>query len=207
MTALVHHSPPGGTPDLANDIASLDDTTFARVVPQDGARGGRDLRLHVSGDARTIGAVRILARAAERWVGRGGGSVWTYTPAWRTVPRSAWGPISVLASVETIEATMSAMDRGYAPALTVRAHALDPDIERVLGAEVAAAGAWRPRDGNGLRIVPCPYETRSVTCGSCRLCLDRDLHSLGVGVSFAAHGRGAKDARKRLPVLREQVVR
>lgn len=42
-------------------------------VPQDGARGGRDLRLHVGGDVSSEEGARMLGAAAYRWRLRGGG--------------------------------------------------------------------------------------------------------------------------------------
>jgi hypothetical protein len=152
--------------------AALIDAAFPRGVPQDGAHGGRDLRLHVGGDVRTAEEAALLAGAAERWRARGGGSVWTYTHAWREIPRAAWGSISVLASVEDEEDAQRARERGYAPALVVVQHRGD-----------------RARRSGELRIVPCPAETRQgTTCADCRLCLDRDLHALGIAISFAIHG-------------------
>src|SRR5262249_44299407 len=65
--------------------------------------GDRPLRLHVVGDARTPLAARILAEAAEEYRKRGGRPAWTYTHAWRAVPRECWGDVSVLASCETTE--------------------------------------------------------------------------------------------------------
>jgi hypothetical protein len=69
-------------------------------IPQDGMEGGRDLRLHVGGDAPTAACAQLLGGAAADWRRRGGGAVWTYTHAFRDVPRAAWGPaVSVLASI------------------------------------------------------------------------------------------------------------
>lgn len=173
---------------IAEAEAAAIDRTFRHGVPQDGARGGRDLRLHVSGDVTTAYGAQVLAAAAGRWIDRGGGSVWTYTHAWRTVPRSAWGRISVLASVERPWDAMRAQARGYAPALVVRAHDRG---ERT----------WSPENYPEIKILPCPYETRGVTCSSCRLCLDRDLRGLGLTIGFSMHGIAAAEGRRRLPVI------
>lgn len=143
-----------------------------RTVPQDGARGGRDLRLHVGGDVRTDEEARVLAAAADRWLARRGGTVWTYTHSWRTVRRRSWGKISALASCETLADVSAARARGYAPALVV---------PRFLDTKAWPLGR--------LRAVPCPAELRDdVSCATCRLCLDRDLLSLGVVIVFAIHG-------------------
>lgn len=162
------------------------DRLFMRKVRQDGARGGRDLRLHVSGDAFSSRGAQILADAARRWQERGGGSVWTFTHLWRTIPRSDWGPISVLASVETLRGARVAFESGYAPALTVPEHR-----------DHAALPA-----GKGLKIIPCPAQTVGTTCVQCRLCLDGA--EPGRGVAFALHGTSISRARRRLRVLQEE---
>ncbi len=168
---------------VAAEVAAIDGL-FVRGVPADGARGGRDLRLHVSGDAPHARGARQLAAAAQRYQDRGGGSVWTYTHRWRRIPRSAWGPIAVLASVETTADAHAAVAAGYAPALTVENHAAD--------------FAWTH---GSLRIVPCPAQTRGTTCAQCRLCLDPELVRRKAGVSFALHGAARDVAVRRLVQL------
>jgi hypothetical protein len=157
----------------------------ARRVPRDGARGGRDLRLHVAGDVPTAGGVeaaKLLAGAARRWRLRGGGAVWTYTHQWHRVPRAAWGPISVLASCDQPYEVEIARRRGYAAALVVAAFPSDR----------AFTVAGVPG-----KVVPCPAQTGERTCAECRLCLDRDLLRLDVTVGFAAHGASARRIAER----------
>lgn len=164
-------------------------------VPQDGARGGRDLRLHVGGDCPDAASARLLAAAAERWRRRGGGVVWTYTHRWREIPREAWGSISVLASCETPEDVMAARGRGYAPAIVVRRF---PDRR-----------AFYVRGIVG-RVIPCPAETGKRTCVECRLCLDdRGLLERAATIAFEAHGGadGAEKAKRALPVLQQEATR
>lgn len=153
----------------------------------------RDLRLHISGDVQQAEGAAVLAGAAARWRQRGGGSVWTYTHAWRHVPRSSWGSISVLASVETIADAHEARARGYTPALLVERH---PEGGRAYVRE-------------GLRVVPCPAETRTSTCTQCRLCLDRDLLKIGIAISFSAHGPLSHETAKRvvqLPLFKDRAA-
>jgi hypothetical protein len=181
----------GMTPEaLALAEALAIDAIHPEGIPADGGRNGergRDLRLHVAGDARTRAAVRILARAAERWMARGGGCVWTYTHSWRTIPRSDWGPIQVLASCEHPREAALARRRGYAVALVVR--------------EFRERRAYAV-DGMKDRLVPCPAETVGTTCVQCRLCLDADgLRARGRAIGFAVHGRDAGKAKRRLPLL------
>lgn len=90
-----------------------------RLVGRD-RMAGRDLRLHISGDVSTPAQAEELAAAAKTWREDGGGSIWTYTHAWRDVDRAAWGPaISVLASIERADEADAALRRGYAPAIVV----------------------------------------------------------------------------------------
>ena len=171
--------------------AQLIDTAFkGGRVPQDGARGGRDLRLHVGGDVGSTLGARLLAGAAARWRDRGGGAVWSFTHAWREVPREAWGPISVLASVERPEDIEAARAAGYAAALVV---------DRFPSARAFTL------PGSDTKIVPCPAETRSKTCVECRLCLDADkLLDRNVAIAFEAHGPTARRAREALVDLSTQ---
>lgn len=165
---------------VKEEVRQIDDAFDGGPVPQDGARGGRDLRLHVGGDVEAPEGARLLALAARRWRARGGGTVWTYTHAWREVPRSAWGEsIAVLASVEEAEDIPAARRRGYAAALVVERF---PE-----GGKAFLIGRTR--------VVPCPAETRRTTCVECRLCLDRDLHSMKVAISFKLHGQHQAVAR------------
>jgi hypothetical protein len=158
----------------------------ARAI--DTLTGDRLLRLHVVGDARTDAAARDLGMAADRYTRRGnvprhGRKVWGYTHAWRTVARSSWGQaVSVLASVETVREAREAMAKGYAAAVVVSA------FER--------PGAY-PIDGT--TVVPCPHQTRGVTCRECGLCRDDErLRSAGLVIAFEAHGSGGAAVRKTL---------
>lgn len=170
---------------IALEVEAVHRAFFRRTVPQDGARGGRDLRLHVGGDVSSSLGASMLCGAAMTWRLRGGGSVWTYTHRWREVPRERWGgAVSVLASCESPGDIEAAKAAGYAPAVT-----LTDDIE------------VRAFELGGHKVVPCPAETRGTTCVECRLCLDRDLLRLGVVIGFGLHGKGAARARRRLEVL------
>lgn len=174
--------------DVAREEAHLIRTSFrGRRIPQDGARGGRDLRLHVSGDSRTPSAVRIVASAVEDYLRRGGGDVWSYTHAWRAVLRREWGRVSVLASMEDAREVAAARKRGYAPALVV-AHHDSSRAHKLPGSDVL----W----------IPCPSQVRDTTCDRCRLCMNADkLLSSGRGITFAAHGSRTKTIKRRLSVI------
>lgn len=167
------------------------DRAWLRGVPQDGARGGRDLRLHVGGEVSDVLGAELLAGAAERYQARGGGAVWSFTHQWEHgVDREAWGPVSVLASVQDVRAAEGAAALGYAPAIVLPVF--------------PSAKAFRLR-GSDRRWIPCPAETRKTTCVDCRLCLDDDrLREHRLGIAFAVHGRDADKARARLPTLQHE---
>lgn len=180
--------------EFAEDLTAEDVTTHeawaifgmfgGKRIPQDGARGGRDLRLHVGGDVSPRMLPR-LAAAARDWVRRGGGAVWTFTKRWREAPRQDWNGISVLASVDDEHEAAEALDAGYSPALTVER--FDTEKAFMLG---------------DVKFIPCPGETRDKTCVECRLCLDVDLATKRTGIAFALHGKNASRVdRKRLKVL------
>ena len=161
--------------DVIEAEAALLDALYIRGVPQDGGAGGRDLRLHVSGDVSCERGTRVLAAAVERFQARGGGACWTYTHRWREVPESAWGPVSCLASVETAAELDAAVAAGYTPALVVESF----PSTRVFSLP-----------GSAVRVVPCRAETSNATCVECRLCLDPSLLRHGTAVGFALHGTG-----------------
>lgn len=179
----------GLTPEqvIVEEVRLIDGAFNSRRIPQDGAKGGRDLRLHVGGDVGAALCIQLLAGAAGRWRDRGGGTVWSFTHAWREVPREAWGPISVLASVERAEDIQVARAAGYAAALVV---------------DVFPSDKAFLMPGSATKIVPCPAETRGKTCVECRLCLDVDLLGLDVVIAFQAHGPKARSTREALVQLR-----
>jgi hypothetical protein len=144
---------------------------------------GQALRIHTSGDCPTREAARIVADAAERFVKRGGGTPWSYTHAWRRVPRKAWRSVSVLASVETLADAARATRRGWAVARVVPQFSSDK--------------AWLE---GGIRWIPCPAQTRNnVTCSTCKLCLDDDkFRAIGAGIAFEAHGSSKRKAAEKV---------
>lgn len=171
-----------------SEAIQLDAAFRGRRIPQDGARGGRDLRLHTSGDCRTRKAARALAAAARRWRKRGGGDVWTYTHGWRDVPRSDWRGVSVLASLDSLDDVAAARAQGYAVARYVASFASDK--------------AWREA---GITWIPCPAQTREasgVGCADCRLCMSADkLAARNAGIAFEAHGMRASAMKRRLTMV------
>ncbi len=144
-------------------------TDMARHAPK-----GHALRIHVSGDATTDYRARQMSRGASAW----DGPVWSYTHAWGTVERASWGKVSILASCETLDAVERAWAFGYAAALVVASH---PENGRAYIAD------------NGVKVIPCPSQTRGIKCTDCRLCWDDELlHNQGACIAFAAHGATKK---------------
>lgn len=143
----------------------------ARLIERSLVPRERPLRLHVGGDVSCTEGAELLAAAARSWLERGGGPAWAYTHRWREIPRSAWGPVVAFASIEHPREGHSAVHAGYHPALVVQ--------EFPCGDRAFRTG--------GVTYVPCPFETRGVSCTRCRLCLG-NLPG-GRGVAFRVHGR------------------
>lgn len=173
-----------GSPlDVARAEAhAIDESYNGGSVPE-----GRALRLHVSGDSRTIKGTRLINNAIGRWKQRGGGATWSYTHAWRHVPRSEWSNVSILASVADVSEVQAAKAQGYAPAIVVGEHISDKAYTL---------------PGSDVKWIPCPNQTRGVGCTDCRLCFDADrLHQNNFGIAFAAHGVYKGVIKRRLNVL------
>ena len=132
------------------------------------------MRVHVSGDATSDFRAAQIARGARVWAG----PIWSYTHAWRDVKRTSWGRVSILASCESLSQVAEAQKAGYAAALVVAHHPAD--------------GRAR-REENGVKVIPCPSQTRGVKCTDCKLCWDDQLLlSQHACISFAAHGATKK---------------
>ena len=165
--------------------AELIDQQWTRGIPQDGARGGRDMRMHVGGDIRDEEGAKALATACDRWLGRGGGMVWSYTHRWRELSPALWaGAINVLASVETAAEAFEAIARGYTPSFTM-----------------SSFESKRRHKVGGVDVIPCPAQTRGVKCIQCRLCFAPLPKGRAIG--FEWHGRGSAGKRKLDVIQRE----
>lgn len=183
---------------LTKKADNLSAVKVAKLEAQaiDNAYGGgpipkyRDLRIHVSGDSRTIKGTKIINAALGRWKKRGGDSVFGYTHAWKHVPRNTWSNASVLASVDSIKDVIDARNAGYAPAIVV------PDFTTSRAFKLS---------GSDTTWIPCPAETKdkNIACADCRLCMKADwLFSTNRGIAFAAHGVQKEKIKKRLNVIK-----
>jgi len=169
---------------LARAEAKVIDNAYnGKAIP-----ANRDMRLHVAGESRTVTGSKIINKAIGRWKQRGGGDCWSYTHAWKNVPRSDWDNVSMLASVDTVNDVEAARNQGYAPAIVVDSFSSDKAFKIA---------------GNSTKFIPCPAQTREVGCTDCRLCFDADrLFEGNFGIAFAAHGVKKEAIKRRLNVIK-----
>lgn len=180
LVAIQRHVSKGHRPITSG----IDSARYEARIIRDAIRKaprGMPLRIHGSGDCSTPAQAREVGAAGADWVAKVRAPAYTYTHAWRKVPRSAWGKaVSVLASMEDHTHAAAAMARGYAPARVVAEHPSDGKATT---------------DAHGVKWIPCPAQTRDVTCDKCRLCFDGDtLLARKAGITFAAHGATRKRA-------------
>lgn len=142
----------------------FEDLTHAHRVGQDLL----PLRLHVSGDVVNSGHILYLSTVV--W----NKPMWTYTHNHRLTCRKNWGKVSVLASCDTLSDIEHALDTGYSPAVTV--------------SKFESSAIFRPVKSS-VWLIPCPNQTKGITCDQCRLCWDdSSLRRKGLGIAFASHG-------------------
>jgi len=166
------------------EAKAIDESYLLGEVPEN-----RFLRLHVSGDTKTIKGSKLINSASGRFKKKGGAGVYSYTHSWKNVPAKTWTNVSMLASVDSVKEANQARKLGYAPAIIVPEHTTDKAFTL---------------KGSSIKWIPCPAQTKSetVTCLSCKLCMKADyLHSSKHGIAFAAHGTGAAKIKTRLKIL------
>jgi len=148
---------------------------------------GRNLRIHVTGDSRTIAGTKLINSACGNWLDRGNNSnhIWSYTHCWDYILRNQWDNVSMLASVDSIDQVIYARQNGYAPAIVVAEH-LSNKSYYIKGSDVK----W----------LACPAQTRdNVACSDCLLCTKANhLYDKNMGISFAAHGLRKEIIKRRL---------
>lgn len=166
-----------------SEAAAIDNSYKGGEVP-----AGRDLRLHVAGDSRTIAGTRLINNAIKRWKKRGGGDVWSYTHAWKNVSRQDWDQVSILASISNVDEVLAVREQGYAPAIVVPEHPSEKAYQL---------------EGSDVKWIPCPAQTRGVGCSDCRLCFNADrLYNDNMGIAFAAHGAKKNSMKRHLTVIK-----
>lgn len=166
-----------------SEAKAIDNSYKGGAVPT-----GRDMRLHVAGDSRTIAGSRLINNAIGHWKERGGGECWSYTHAWKHVPREEWNNVSMLASVSNVTEAAEAQELGYAPSIVVGEHPSDKAYKL---------------EGSDTKWIPCPAQTREVGCSDCRLCFNADrLHEGNFGIAFAVHGVQKNKVKRKLNVIK-----
>jgi hypothetical protein len=136
---------------------------------------GTPARWAVSGDVADDAGAFAVAQAAEVWGEVVKGPMYGYTHTWRKVKAHMWGRAVVRASCESIADAKRALAEGYLPAIVVPSHPED----------------GKARTVDGVRVVPCPSQTRNVSCVDCGLCWRT---TPGTAIAFAVHGASKKRA-------------
>lgn len=159
------------------------------------------LRIHIVGDCITDYSAHTVASAAMRYQSVHGAPVWSYTHAWRSVARSSWQGVSILASCDSVDDIPAAKSAGYATALVVDEFATN-DAGRAIPSPLPDGGT----------LLPCPQQVAKsagksdVTCMSCRLCWQDDfLKEKNITIGFAAHGGKSKLIQMRIRRAGESV--
>ncbi len=120
---------------------------------------GRILRLHSSGDTSTPEGAVAVAKAVDGWLKRGGQLAYTYTHAWRRVPRHLFGKLSVLASLNPGDDAREALRQGYGSVT-----ALVPLEEWAARMVLSTKGSFTfkkikvPDTQTELDFIPCPAQ-------------------------------------------------
>lgn len=170
----------------AQETATLDPSNhlayaYAEKHVLDRLTTGLPLRGRVSGDSKDEHAASVWGAAAEAWVTRNLAPSWTYTHAWRTIDRAAWGRTAVHASCETPEDIAHATEIGYSVAL------------------VSADFPSRTWKIGNTTVVACRAQIEEdTTCRECRLCFRTDLRAKHIAVGFRPHGSGASAVQRAL---------
>lgn len=151
----------------------------------EGLSGNLDLRVHVVGDCVDDSHAKALSKAMAKHRQKKGKSAWTYTHNWRKIKASSWKGESVLASCDNLSQVKEANKLGYSSAVIVDSF----DSPKVYTKD-------------GIKLLPCLYQTKGIQCVNCRLCLDSNrLARLGLTIAFVPHGGGKAKARLSLGMV------
>lgn len=147
--------------------------------------GSLDLRVHVVGDCVDDTHAKALAKAMVGHQKKKGRKAWTYTHNWRKIKAKSWKGTSVLASCDSLEQVKEAKAKGYACATIVDYFESEGVYEK-----------------DGVKLLPCVYQTKGKKCVDCKLCLDSErLKRLGLTIAFTPHGGGRNKARLSLGMV------
>lgn len=160
---------------LIREIATLEAAGIRKLS------GDRQLRVHVVGDCTDHIAASLVGGAMLDHTAKQGKAAWTYTHAWRTVPKKAWVGAAVVASCDHISDIPHARAKGYGTSVLTPKHPTNHLYK--LGGET---------------IIPCPAQFkhnghRVVTCEFCTLCKRPDfLREKKLSVGFEPDGTTGK---------------
>ena len=135
------------------------------------------VRLHVAGDF--INQTHV--EACDKVIKRKSLNAWAYTHNWRKLktPKN----LSLLASVETFKDMVEASKKGYPVARVVSHHRTEKAYTLH---DPNANGKESESEFTG---IPCPAETKGITCDKCKLCLRGEwLHANKKVILFTPHG-------------------
>jgi hypothetical protein len=151
----------------------------------EGLTGNLDLRVHIVGDCVDDTHAKALSKAMLAHRQKKGKAAWTYTHNWRKIQVKSWKGESVLASCDSLSQVKEANKLGYSAAVIVDSF----DGQKVYTKE-------------GVKLLPCLYQTKGKQCVDCRLCLDSGkLARLGLTIAFVPHGGGKAKARLALGMV------
>jgi hypothetical protein len=133
------------------------------------------LRLHVVGDCKNKKSAEILAEACKEYSSKFNQKVWGYTHN-RTIPREAWGNISILRSCTSLRQAEGALKANFGAALIVDKFKSNK----------------RYAIGRNVFGIPCPVQTGlAKSCVDCKLCLNEEgLKKTNSVILLEAHGTG-----------------
>ena len=131
--------------------------------------GQNPLRLHETGDCKTIEAAQIVSEACDRYHKRWGAEIFSYTHAWKDVPRDAWSDVVSIFGSCRLNQVDEVRAQGYAPAIVVRNH-----------------HGTGPYVLDGEIIVPCVKDLDDdVVCAFCLMCTKADFfYKHGLTLAF-----------------------
>lgn len=185
-----------------------------REIARKLAGTGRNIRVHIKGDCDSPEAAKIVSSAVEDYMNTvrrpdgSGGLSWSYTHSWKKVPRSAWGKVSILASIEDPRMGPRALTEGYMPCLVLPAEVVQRFVDRQ---RRAAKPGETPDYGfvlEGVKYVLCPAQINSnrYTCSGSKEGLAWQDVSKGKLKTYGYQNRAVSfdEKKHKLPLLERQ---
>lgn len=160
------------------------------------AKPGSLVRLHVAGEWIDSSHIKRVIRVVKAKSLK----AWAYTHKWRKFKATSFKGLSILASCDNLHDVVQAWIKGYATALVV------PKFESDKAYPLKYPSNHPYGNDSGMIGIPCPAQTRHVTCEECKLCLKTEwLHSVQHVILFEAHGSRANKLASKLIQIGEKV--